>query len=328
MASRYPFPGIPSGWYVAGKTSELKRGDIMSRRYFARDLVFLRTGSGVLHALDAHCPHMGAHLGHGGRIEGEILRCPFHGFCFDGAGRCVSTPYGTRPPDRARLRTWPVLERNGLIQVYYDAHGEKPDWEVPLRDDETWTPISIKKYDLYTHPQETSENSVDFGHFTSVHNFLDAGMSRGVSTEGPLLTSGYYIVRSLDMLGLPKRGVRAEFDVSAWGLGFSLVELHLPAFKARLRMYVLPTPIDDERTELRLGTQMKRLSWGPISRPMTHLIRAIAFKALCIEVEQDIPVWENKIYVEPPALAKGDGPIAAYRSWARQFYPRSAGSDA
>jgi nitrite reductase/ring-hydroxylating ferredoxin subunit len=320
MAPRYPFSGIPSGWYVAGKSRELRRGRIMSRSYFGRELIFVRTGSGTLHALDAHCPHMGAHLGRG-RVEGEIVRCPFHGFCFDGGGRCVSTPYGTRPPDRARLRVWPVMERNELILVYYDAHGRKPDWEVPLRDDEDWTSIAVKKYDIRTHPQETSENSVDFGHFTSVHNFLEARMTREVRTEGPLLRSGYHVVRSLDMIGLPQRGVRAEFEVSVWGLGFSLVDLYLPRFRARLRMYVLPVPVDEERIELRLGTQARRLPWGVVSRPMTRLVRDIAFKALCVEVEQDIPVWESKAYVEPPALAKGDGPIAAYRSWARQFYP-------
>jgi nitrite reductase/ring-hydroxylating ferredoxin subunit len=321
MASRYPFSGIPSGWYVAGKSRELKRGKILSRSYFGRELILFRTESGALHATDGHCPHMGAHLAQA-KVEGEIVRCPFHGFCFDGGGRCVSTPYGTRPPDRARLRVWPVMERNDLIFVYYDAHDRKPDWEVPLRDDEGWTPIAMKKYDIRTHPQETTENSVDFGHFTSVHNFLDAGMTGEMRAEGPLLRASYYIVRSLGMIGLPQRGVRAEFDVSVWGLGFSLVELYLPQFRARLRVFVLPVPVDEERIELRLGTQTRRLPWGPfISTPMTRLLRDIVFKAVCVEVEQDIPIWENKVYVEPPALAKGDGPVAAYRSWARQFYP-------
>jgi hypothetical protein len=38
------------------------------------------------------------------------------------------------------------------------------------------------------------------------------------------------------------------------------------------------------------------------------------------DVSQDVDVWENKIYVHPPALAKGDGPVGPYRAWATQFY--------
>ena len=39
------------------------------------------------------------------------------------------------------------------------------------------------------------------------------------------------------------------------------------------------------------------------------------------EVEQDLDIWTYKAFVRQPALAKGDGPIAAYRKWAQQFYP-------
>jgi|TARA_B110000977_G_C10768122_1_gene373518 hypothetical protein len=38
------------------------------------------------------------------------------------------------------------------------------------------------------------------------------------------------------------------------------------------------------------------------------------------QVEQDIPIWENKIYLENPLLCDGDGPIAKYRKWFTQFY--------
>ena len=39
------------------------------------------------------------------------------------------------------------------------------------------------------------------------------------------------------------------------------------------------------------------------------------------QLEQDIPIWENKIYVHPPVLCDGDGPIGPFRAWATQFYP-------
>ncbi|HEX4462497.1 MAG TPA: (2Fe-2S)-binding protein, partial [Polyangia bacterium] len=38
------------------------------------------------------------------------------------------------------------------------------------------------------------------------------------------------------------------------------------------------------------------------------------------QLEQDIPIWEHKTYLEPPALCDGDGPVGLFRKWSRQFY--------
>ena len=75
-----------------------------------------RGEDGDAHVLDAHCPHLGAHLAVGGKVEGECLRCPFHGWLFEGDdGRCVEIPYGEgeRIPAKARARAYPIVERNG-----------------------------------------------------------------------------------------------------------------------------------------------------------------------------------------------------------------------
>ena len=42
-----------------------------------------------------------------------------------------------------------------------------------------------------------------------------------------------------------------------------------------------------------------------------------------LELEEDIPIWENKAYLERPALCDGDAPIGRFRRWARQFYADS-----
>jgi nitrite reductase/ring-hydroxylating ferredoxin subunit len=316
MAGRFPFSGLPRGWYVAATSDELARRSVVARRYFGRDLVLFRTESGVARMADAHCPHLGAHLGHGGTVEGETLRCPFHGFRFDGDGACVATPSGGRLPARAQLRTWPLREQSGLVLAWFDAEDKPPDWEVPALATEGWTRLGWKTYDVNTHPQETTENSVDFGHFTQVHNFLSARMTRAVATDGPLLRSGYAIERSLDMIGLPKRGVRAQFEVSVWGLGYSLVELQLPRFGLRFRLFVLPIPVDEEHIELRLACAGER-RMGPLG----VVFRSILLKAFSFEVEEDIPIWNRKVYREAPALSPEDEPVAVYRRWARQFYP-------
>ncbi len=67
-----------------------------------------RDASGRLGVARAWCPHLGAHLGHVGRVKGDVLECGFHGFCFDAAGQCRATGYGGRVPSRARLSSFAV----------------------------------------------------------------------------------------------------------------------------------------------------------------------------------------------------------------------------
>ena len=51
-----------------------------------------------------------------------------------------------------------------------------------------------------------------------------------------------------------------------------------------------------------------------------NIILKTAFKGYQHDVSQDFKIWENKMYISLPALAKGDGPVWQYREWARQFY--------
>jgi phenylpropionate dioxygenase-like ring-hydroxylating dioxygenase large terminal subunit len=114
MTQGIPYVSIPNGWFVVGTSGELGKGKILERRYFGKEWVLWRDASGEAHFHEAYCPHLGAHLGDG-CVKGNSLRCPFHGFEFSGEGACVSTPYGKKPPPRARLVGLPVREQNGLL---------------------------------------------------------------------------------------------------------------------------------------------------------------------------------------------------------------------
>ena len=131
---RFPFSGIPTGWYMVGTSDELKPGAVLTRKYFGTELVLFRTEKGVFRASDPFCPHLGAHLGQGS-VCGEELKCPFHGFRFDTDGNCTGTPYpGGRPPRKASLRLYPTRELNGMLLAFYDALGREPTWEAPELD--------------------------------------------------------------------------------------------------------------------------------------------------------------------------------------------------
>ena len=103
-ASAASGPGlpIPSGWFAVATSDELAPGGVLARHYFGRELVVFRTEGGAPGVLDAYCPHLGAHLAVGGRVEGESLRCPFHAWEFATDGACRAIPYAKRIPPNAR----------------------------------------------------------------------------------------------------------------------------------------------------------------------------------------------------------------------------------
>jgi len=305
-------PPYPTGWYAFGLTSELAPGGVLSRPFMGGDLVVYRTRSGAVRAVEPYCPHLGAHLGHGGWIDGELIVCPFHSFAYNTAGACVRTGYGTKPPAAARLAQRLVREVNGLVLVW---HGERdPSWEVPRLDGDSWTRVRCRRYVLRDHPQETTENSVDLGHFAIVHGYRNVRMLRDAVADGPYLSTAFFAEQPLPS-PLPWRSIAFEFETHIHGLGYSLVDVRLmrPAVDARL--WVLPTPIDEHRLTLRLAASI-RGSNSLANGVLTQLL----LSGLAYGAKQDFPIWENKLYRERPALVLGDGPIGLYRRWARQFY--------
>ena len=70
---RFPMP-IPFGWFFVHYSDDLKIGDVKTLRYFGQDLVLFRNEGGAAGMLDAYCPHLGAHLGHGGQVVKELQK--------------------------------------------------------------------------------------------------------------------------------------------------------------------------------------------------------------------------------------------------------------
>ena len=82
----------PNGWLPVLESSLLKKSQILPIFAFGNDLVAFRSTAGKVTVLDAYCPHLGAHLGYGGRVINDTVNCPFHGWVFNESGDCVHIP--------------------------------------------------------------------------------------------------------------------------------------------------------------------------------------------------------------------------------------------
>jgi len=322
MSKRYDKP-IPFGWYAIEYSQKLAVGDVKPLRYFGRELVLFRTESGEAKVLDAYCPHLGAHLGHGGCVKGESISCPFHGWQFDGAGYCTNVPYAKRMPPKVdgvqAIGTYAVVEQNQMIWAWYHPKGAEPSFEVEVIEEfgsADWTPIDIFDWEINTIIQETGENAADIAHFVTVHNAM--GMPEGVVTlEGhKRLTLMDSETEAVDTQGnIDRSGATSEsVKLESWSIGPGLT------FQRFSRMFDIVmmgtiTPIDDQNIHLRFTFTLPR-DQTDMNLLYTHAVR----DEVVHQVEQDIPIWEYKVYLDSPILCDGDGPIAKYRKWFQQFY--------
>ncbi|MDX1736311.1 MAG: Rieske 2Fe-2S domain-containing protein [Halioglobus sp.] len=322
MSRRYEQP-IPFGWFALAYSAELDTGGVMPLKYFDRDLVLFRTAAGEAKVLDAFCPHLGAHLGHGGVVVGEHIACPFHGWQFDADGFCRDVPYASNMPprvtDRQVITPFPVVERNRMIWAWYHPDGLAPSFEVeeiPEFASDDYTDIDTYDWQIDTIIQEAGENGADVAHFMYVHSAQE--MPEGdVSMDGVkrLTKIRNKVPRINDSGDLAESGEDWEYihvDSTNVGPGQTIQRISR-AFEVVMLGTI--TPIDDQSIHLRFAFTM------PKSQTDMNQVLAEATRDNVVGgVEQDIPIWNNKRYIDDPILCDGDGPIAKYRKWFSQFY--------
>jgi nitrite reductase/ring-hydroxylating ferredoxin subunit len=278
-------------------------------RYFGQELVLFRTEAGEAVVLDAHCPHLGAHLGYGGCVRADSIVCPFHNWRFDAHGRLVEIPYARRDrrPDVA-LRRWPVHETCGVILVWHALAEAGPTWRMADAAEygaPGWSGYHTKSWRIRMHVQELAENVPDAPHFRYVHQTPTLPTAIP-STDGP-------IYRQETRMSSADGNVDLTFRQEAFGLG--LIWLRTSS-EPRMAFLNATTPIDDEHCELTLSVLIR----DPEPAGQLSPVARAHVEALFAQVDQDVPIFEHKVYRAKPPLVEGDGPIPVLRRWAQQFY--------
>jgi nitrite reductase/ring-hydroxylating ferredoxin subunit len=293
---------------------DLARGEVKRIRYFDEDLVLFRTRSGRAAVLDAYCAHLGAHLGEGGRVMGETVRCPFHGWQYDADGTCTRIPYCERIPPNARVRSWEVVERNHMIMVWHHAEGEPPSWDVPTIaefDDPTWTEPRTFDLEVAVHMQEMAENNCDPVHFQFVHKMADVPPTEISYAEG----GRFMLMVNRSEQETPMGSFMMQLERETWGLGLVTVRsTGIP--DAGLLMFSSSSPIDAHHTLSR---------WlFTVTSNLADVAGEEFIDAMSTGVLQDVRIWENKIHRPDPVLCEADEYLGHFRRWAKQFYSDSA----
>lgn len=210
------------------------------------------------------------------------------------------------------------------VFAWHSPMGEPPRFHLPQTTTDGWTGYAGHTWhNLATHPQETSENSVDLAHFRVVHNYSDVEVIQPAEVDGAHLRARYAFVRPMTFAGVRWFRAEVEFELTVAGLGYSLVDAHVITLGVRTRQMVYATPRAAGRCDLRIALACPHAA-GPLAAAAARLARDVAMPTYIHDVSQDLTIWQTKRHLLKPRVVAGDGPIGRYRAWCQQFYPAAA----
>ena len=107
----------PDFWYPLAWSEEVKPGKTLARRFAGEPVVLFRGKSGQVFALEDRCAHRQVPLSLG-VVDGETLKCGYHGWAYNCSGKCVDVPYLGRERLPNGVRSYPAREVDGLIFIF------------------------------------------------------------------------------------------------------------------------------------------------------------------------------------------------------------------
>ena len=179
-------PFLLNQWYVAAKAGEVGR-EPQGRVICNEPLALFRRADGSAAVIADRCPHRQYPLS-SGRLVGDELECGYHGLRFNGAGTCTHMPAQKNIPAGFVVRAYPVVEKNGLVYVWFGAPAKADATLIPDFIENAspgWT--AVQGYRLVeANYQLVIDNLLDLTHLTFVHPTTLA--SAGIQ-ENPLLVT-------------------------------------------------------------------------------------------------------------------------------------------
>lgn len=306
----------PRGWFCIGADYEFSSSP-KKLDYFGTSLVVYRGArSHEVHVLDAYCPHMGANLA-GGVVQGDSVICPFHEWSWGSNGVCDGIPYANKIPNKARVKSWHVMEQNQLVYVWHDPDGGPPipEQEIPRNAEafeDIWTPWVIRRVHVQSNCRELIDNMADKAHFGPVHGSQEITFFQNIS-EGHTYTQL--------MKGTSPGGIM-DSRATYYGPGYMIhsMSTEMPDGQPmRMMSLVMNVPTALDSFEFLAGFKYE-VPPGMEGNPVAQ----IEFVNQSMDeniagVFADLAIWQDKIPIDNPILCDGDGPVTRLRQWYNQF---------
>jgi len=311
-------PVLLHDWHVVARSTDVPEGAIRPARLLGEDLVVWRLNGRVMVWQDL-CLHRGTRLSLG-KIDGDALRCPYHGWTYNIDGQCIRMPahLDQKPSAKARVQTYRVEERYGWIWVTPRQTATEipvfPEW-----DDPSYRKIFCGPYAYKAAAPRAVENFLDVAHFPFVH-------------EGFLGDPGHTEMADYEV-SVADDGITAS-DIRVWqpdpdGTGQGKEVIYTYRVFRPLTVYFIKTSAGPSFSIYFTVTPVDELSclgWMCMAMNYGHDIPEEKLRAFQDEVTaQDIPIVESQrperlpLDLQAELHLRSDKTSIAYRRWLNEL---------
>lgn len=305
-------------WYPMATSGELTDKP-MAVRALAQDFVVFRDAQGRAHCLANTCTHRGGALA-GGKIVGDHIQCPYHGWQFAGDGRCKRIPslgVDAAIPARTRVDAYPVDERYGIVFAFLGdlpADERPPILAVREWDQAGWR-ATLQHFGIRGYYERSVENGIDPAHNEYVHDTHGFSGEREQEyrvgdmriEEAPPWGRGFWhTFKAPPLQGELKQYRPGEGSLEAgtgyFGTNHVWTFIH-PAPNYLIHQYLYERPIDEENTHLYL----------------------VCARNFALEEKSDAYVMERNLYVarQDMAIIENLHPVLTPDTNTREFMVNS-----
>jgi len=341
-------------WYPIVRSEDLGYNQPAKAKVLGCNLVAFRDQSGDAHVLSDTCTHRGGSLGGSWsagpnvpRMVNGCIVCPYHGWEFGGDGKCKNIPsigYGKKPPARAKVDSYPVQEKYGIVFAFL---GDEPEeTRPPLLDieeygQEGWVANEVLVLEVPYYYERSIENGLDPAHnefvhpthgFTAINR--DTYKVRDYETEDHRQGWGFWFMHRFDSPPLPQKGdSTAQGQDTPWGdtktdradvyagggtYGPNIMPTYINITADKMfRQYFFEQPVDANNTRI-FFLNMRNFLLDPKHNGPIHARNKIIAQQ-DIDILSDLYPQRTPLSPTKEVLMPADKAIVAYRAWLEKF---------
>ena len=312
-------------WYAVLDSKEVKKNKPFFAKRLNKNLVFWRDSNNNICCIDDKCCHRGASLSHG-KICGNNVACPFHGFQFDKTGKTVMIPANGKNTEVNKnffVEGYEVKELYGFIWLWY-GDKDKINDRIMFPDDlkDKKFSYSTIKDEWHNHYTRCIENQLDVVHVSFVH-YNTIGKGNKTVVNGPLVELDeennilkFYVNNVIDKGQKALSASEMKKEDFKYFLYFYFPNTWQNYIFEKMRVFGVFAPVDDENTVIYMRFYQKVMNIPFIK----NIINFIGKKYSAVVLKQDKNVVktqsskESYLGMKEEKLIAGDKPIIIYRS--------------
>ena len=315
-------------WYPVCTAEELTSDEPLQVKLLGLKFVAFRDSTGRAHVLSDTCIHRGGSLSNG-KVEGDCIACPYHGWQFSGDGACQHIPSlgDKKPPGRAKVDAYPTEERYGIVFAFMGdlPEEERPElYEIEEYSAEGWRPSKTVILNVNAYYERSVENGLDPVHNQFVHPAqgyppMHEETFRTYDNQWGTGFEAYFGDPILENTVLAKdRNVTGELKAGSWFHGPNVLVTSIFVNAAsNMVQYFFEAPIDESHTRIYF-INMRNFVLEP---EMDDKVMEVNLRI----TSEDIGILENLNPVRTPdtmtreLMTSQDEIVVRYRDWLRKW---------